>query len=43
MRNKDFLVSDQIIAFFGDQEKLMALKPDITKNAPEELEAVWIR
>lgn len=47
MRNKDFLVSDQIIAFFGDQGKLMALKPDITlsivKNAPEELEAVWIR
>ena len=40
VRNKDFLVSDQIITFSGDRGKLMALKPDVTlsivKNAPEE-------
>ena len=40
VRSKDFLVSDQIITFSGDQGKLMALKPDVTlsivKNAPEE-------
>lgn len=39
VRNKDFLVSDQIITFSGDRGKLMALKPDVTlsivKNAPE--------
>ena len=40
VRNKDFLVSDQIITFSGPRGKLMALKPDVTlsivKNAPEE-------
>ena len=40
VRNKDFLVSDQIITFSGDRGKLMALKPDVTlsivKNATEE-------
>ena len=40
VRNKDFLVSDQIITFSGDRGKLMALKPDVTlsivKTAPEE-------
>ncbi|MBP3684668.1 MAG: ATP phosphoribosyltransferase regulatory subunit [Oscillospiraceae bacterium] len=40
VRNKDFLVSEQIITFSGDRGKLMALKPDVTlsivKNAPEE-------
>ena len=40
VRNKDFLVSDQIITFSGDRGKLMALKPDVTlsivKNAPQE-------
>lgn len=39
VKNKDFLVSDQIITFSGDRGKLMALKPDVTlsivKNAPE--------
>ena len=39
VRNKDFLVSDQIITFSGDRGRLMALKPDVTlsivKNAPE--------
>ena len=39
VRNKDFLVSDQIITFSGPRGKLMALKPDVTlsivKNAPE--------
>ena len=40
VRNKDFLVSDQIITFSGDGGRLLALKPDVTlsivKNAPEE-------
>ena len=40
VRNKDFLVSDQIITFSGARGKLMALKPDVTlsivKNAPQE-------
>ncbi|MDY3225429.1 MAG: ATP phosphoribosyltransferase regulatory subunit [Candidatus Faecousia sp.] len=40
VRNKDFLISDQIITFSGEGGKLMALKPDVTlsivKNAPEE-------
>lgn len=39
VRNKDFLVSDQIITFSGDRGRLLALKPDVTlsivKNAPE--------
>ena len=39
VRNKDFLVSDQIITFSGSGGRLMALKPDVTlsivKNAPE--------
>ena len=39
VRNKDFLVSDQIITFSGAGGRLMALKPDVTlsivKNAPE--------
>ena len=29
-RNKDFLVSDQIITFTDSRGKLMALKPDVT-------------
>ncbi len=40
VRNKDFLVSDQIITFSGPGGHLMALKPDVTlsivKNAPDE-------
>lgn len=40
VRNKDFLVSDQIITFSGDRGRLLALKPDVTlsivKNAPDE-------
>jgi len=40
VRNKDFLVSDQIITFSSDRGRLMALKPDVTlsivKNAPEQ-------
>ena len=40
VRNKDFLVSDQIITFSDNRGKLLALKPDVTlsivKNAPEE-------
>lgn len=39
VRNKDFLVSDNIITFTDTDGKLMALKPDVTlsiiKNAPE--------
>lgn len=39
LRNKDFLLSDQIITFSGSGGKLLALKPDVTlsivKNAPE--------
>lgn len=39
VRNKDFLVSDQIITFSDDRGRLLALKPDVTlsivKNAPE--------
>lgn len=38
-RNKEFLVSDQIITFTDTNGKLMALKPDVTlsiiKNSPE--------
>ena len=40
VRNKDFLVSDQVITFSDRSGKLLALKPDVTlsivKNAPEE-------
>ena len=39
VRNKDFLVSDQIITFSGAGGQLLALKPDVTlsivKNAPQ--------
>ncbi|MGN0977417.1 MAG: ATP phosphoribosyltransferase regulatory subunit [Faecousia sp.] len=39
VRNKDFLVSDQIITFSDGSGRLLALKPDVTlsivKNAPE--------
>ena len=39
VRNKDFLVSDQIITFSDGQGRLLALKPDVTlsiiKNAPQ--------
>lgn len=39
-RNKDFLVSDQIITFSDRGGRLLALKPDVTlsivKNAPQE-------
>ena len=44
VRNKDFLVSDQIITFSDRSGRLLALKPDVTlsivKNAPEEPGAV---
>jgi len=44
VRNKDFLVSDQIITFSDRSGRLLALKPDVTlsivKNAPEESGAV---
>ena len=40
VRNKDFLVSDQIITFTDRSGRLLALKPDVTlsiiKNAPDE-------
>ena len=40
VRNKDFLVSDQVITFSDRTGRLLALKPDVTlsivKNAPEE-------
>ena len=40
VRNKDFLVSDQIITFTDYGGRLLALKPDVTlsivKNAPDE-------
>lgn len=40
VRNKDFLVSDQIITFSGPGGRLLAMKPDVTlsivKNAPEQ-------
>ena len=40
VRNKDFLVSDQIITFSDYGGRLLALKPDVTlsivKNAPDE-------
>lgn len=40
VRNKDFLVSDQIITFSDRNGKLLALKPDVTlsiiKNSPDE-------
>lgn len=39
VRNKDFLVSDQIITFSAQNGKLLALKPDVTlsiiKNSPD--------
>lgn len=39
VRNKDFLVSDQVITFSDKSGKLLALKPDVTlsiiKNAPD--------
>lgn len=39
VRNKDFLVSDQIITFSDSSGRLLALKPDVTmsvvKNAPD--------
>lgn len=39
VRNKDFLVSDQIITFSDNSGRLLAMKPDVTlsivKNAPE--------
>ena len=38
VRNKDFLVSDQVITFSDRSGRLLALKPDVTlsivKNAP---------
>jgi len=44
VRNKDFLVSDQIITFSDRSGRLLALKPDVTlsivKNAPEEANVV---
>lgn len=44
VRNKDFLVSDQIITFAGKNGKLLALKPDVTlsiiKNSPDEAGSV---
>ena len=44
VRNKDFLVSDQIITFADRNGKLLALKPDVTlsiiKNSPDRPGAV---
>ncbi len=47
-RNKDFLVSDNVITFTDTDGKLMALKPDVTlsiiknsKDLPEELQKVY--
>lgn len=44
VRNKDFLVSDNIITFTDAGGRLMALKPDVTlsiiKNSPKEAESV---
>ena len=44
VRNKDFLVSDQVITFSDRSGRLLALKPDVTlsiiKNAPESLSEV---
>lgn len=44
VRNKDFLVSDQIITFSDGRGRLLALKPDVTlsiiKNSPQEPGAV---
>lgn len=47
-RNKDFLVSDQVITFTDTNGKLMALKPDVTlsiiknsKDLPRELQKVF--
>lgn len=40
IRNKDFLISQQVITFPGKDGRLLALKPDVTlsiiKNSPEE-------
>lgn len=40
VKNKDFLLSDQVITFSGRNGRLMALKPDVTlsiiKNTPDE-------
>ena len=44
VRNKDFLVSDQVITFTDRTGRLLAMKPDVTlsiiKNAPDEAGAV---
>ena len=47
-RNKDFLVSDNVITFTDTDGKLMALKPDVTlsiiknsKDEPEEIRKVY--
>ncbi len=47
-RNKDFLVSDNVITFTDTDGKLMALKPDVTlsiiknsKDLPDELQKVY--
>lgn len=44
VRNKDFLISDNIITFTDSDGKLMALKPDVTlsiiKNSKDEEGAV---
>ena len=43
-RNKDFLISDNVITFMDTNGKLMALKPDVTlaivKNLPDEPETL---
>ncbi len=48
VRNKDFLVSENVIAFTDTDGKLLALKPDVTlsiiknsKDAPEKLTKVY--
>ena len=48
VRNKDFLVSDNIITFTDTDGKLMALKPDVTlsiikngKDNPDRLQKVF--
>ena len=47
-KNKDFLVSDNVITFTGNGGKLMALKPDVTlsiiknsKDIPEKTQKVF--
>ena len=46
VRNKDFLVSDEVITFTDRSGRLLAMKPDVTlsiiKNAPDAPGALWV-